>query len=695
MLDAMWSPDLLSGEGGQILDDSIAITKEEDSFWTPGSIGEVEAPEDDMETEANSFNCFLCQENFLLGKGREEAGKGDYRNHLDRVHKVQRNREWIIQNSIRGAAHKNNRYKYRPMGKEIIEDMILNQRGNRKDENEPVSFVEEVIDNIIMDENDGGHVTLSNPIGDQSVPNKEDVIIEEYDGGEVTKYIISNEENKEKSALGKSLAEDNMEDIPLNKCSKGDVIMEEPVKDTVTENKNYHADGPEEATQLESIEEENIEGNILSDCFKLNVAMEKSDQEVIKEKVISNENYSKKPTIGKSIGKNYKEDKSLNKYGSYEEEESDGEIIVKAILTSVIFDSIQFNGDVRKASSTPEVVSKKDDKLSEAQVTIKSKHVPENNSYKVRHCEIKLKNNTRKLSKEFKKHFKEAKGTDIEIKSEEESTCTEISSLRKVSQSSGTEKESASEKNEKKAWYDGNMFTCNDCAFASSSLDKFKKHVKSQHGVNSLAKFSGHFSKTEIQYECQICQSFVYHERKTIQDHVKTHFLTFTDYYRLYGRMTSRKEKTGTNEAENNKKDILKKYNVKTHGDENANFDEENTFQGGKVCDDLDSMNVLQETKKMKLAKCPSVQAKENISFKCNNEDSFEDLYVYACPIEDCHFAINYQGIKGGLAAKHCTDAHSLKPSQVRQGGKKWKKLTIDSQMQLMHQDQGDYTMKV
>ena len=87
-------------------------------------------------------------------------------------------------------------------------------------------------------------------------------------------------------------------------------------------------------------------------------------------------------------------------------------------------------------------------------------------------------------------------------------------------------------------WFDANTYTCNICNLLSSSLDTFKKHVKSVHET-SLAKFSSSYSNTDVWYKCQCCDKEVFHEKNSIKSHVKGHFLSMEQYNKFYERKSS------------------------------------------------------------------------------------------------------------------------------------------------------------
>ena len=103
------------------------------------------------------------------------------------------------------------------------------------------------------------------------------------------------------------------------------------------------------------------------------------------------------------------------------------------------------------------------------------------------------------------------------------------------------EAEEPEEVEDESSWYAGNTFTCVECNYQSKVSSSFEEHVKSQHNL-SLRQFSGRYKVTNLKYICKICEGKVKHDKRSIESHVQSHFLSLAKYGQLYERKKVREK---------------------------------------------------------------------------------------------------------------------------------------------------------
>lgn len=74
---------------------------------------------------------------------------------------------------------------------------------------------------------------------------------------------------------------------------------------------------------------------------------------------------------------------------------------------------------------------------------------------------------------------------------------------------------------------------------------------------------------------------------------------------------------------------------------------------------------------------------------RCSQQSSEEDneVYIYCCPLHNCSFTTDLQGIKTGGGAVHLVSVHKMEPFVFKMKGFKWKKVTLESRMENMFAD--------
>jgi hypothetical protein len=224
-------------------------------------------------------------------------------------------------------------------------------------------------------------------------------------------------------------------------------------------------------------------------------------------------------------------------------------------------------------------------------------------------------------------------------------------------------------------WFDGNRFTCQKCMFTSTSLDSFTEHVKRSHKT-TLAKFSGCYTKTAVQYQCKFCRKEVYHERSVLKEHVETHLLSLDKYAIMYEKKSSRKEVA------------IPKIHKKSP------FFVDHLLPPFQKDPSLATNPAFQPRSKDLSPALRPTQFEENQSpalltlsspppkiLTSPNSTDIVDKFVYVCPFAGCDFQTDLSGMKCGPAAEHGIAGHQVGPWELKNRGLKWKRVLRSKRM--------------
>ena len=116
---------------------------------------------------------------------------------------------------------------------------------------------------------------------------------------------------------------------------------------------------------------------------------------------------------------------------------------------------------------------------------------------------------------------------------------------------------------ESKQWYDGTYYTCNQCAETIYGGLAFKKHMKTDHDLQSkdlmnLVDFSSHHQ--ELAYACLACEKTVNHQFNSIYDHLRrSHSLSIGEYESQFLKKAKKALTTDANnfrDSERNKEQV-------------------------------------------------------------------------------------------------------------------------------------------
>ena len=224
------------------------------------------------------------------------------------------------------------------------------------------------------------------------------------------------------------------------------------------------------------------------------------------------------------------------------------------------------------------------------------------------------------------------------------------------------EAEEPEEVEDESSWYAGTTFTCDECNYQSKVSRSFEDHVKSQHNV-SLRQFSGRYKVTNLKYSCKICEGKVKHDKRSIESHVESHFLSLAKYGQLYERKKVREkvslpatteERVDINTEEGNKDPALNQTD--SPGDKllpDTNKPEsppvESSQETPELCTDEDQLSftiaevnevihsLLSEEAKNVKAPAP---APPPTSLP---EKPSDEVYLYCCPFPGCQYTCNFQ----------------------------------------------------
>ena len=105
-----------------------------------------------------------------------------------------------------------------------------------------------------------------------------------------------------------------------------------------------------------------------------------------------------------------------------------------------------------------------------------------------------------------------------------------------------TEKDCSEEEDSGFEWYAGVTFTCLVCNYQSKVERSLEKHLESQHSCD-IKEPPKKYKVTTVKYPCKICGSKVRHDKRSIESHVQSHFLSFTKYAQLYEQKITEKRK--------------------------------------------------------------------------------------------------------------------------------------------------------
>ena len=231
----------------------------------------------------------------------------------------------------------------------------------------------------------------------------------------------------------------------------------------------------------------------------------------------------------------------------------------------------------------------------------------------------------------------------------------------------------------KKSWYDGNTFSCSYCGHSTSSTLALRQHTKMKHRTSSVGKYT----RTWEQYECLCCSTKILHDKKSLTEHIRTHFLSLSEYYRLYGKAERNKVKGIMRKGLEGQEDDVAHMDidrslVELHQDTSANYD----INVKKINDNLSSVELSSNV---------SNNSKEEGNREKNNQDQIDNhrskeddkSSVYVCPFV-CSFSTDHQGLQQGLAERHCLEEHGLVTQPGSRGWSRWRQLSIETQMETM-----------
>ena len=196
---------------------------------------------------------------------------------------------------------------------------------------------------------------------------------------------------------------------------------------------------------------------------------------------------------------------------------------------------------------------------------------------------------------------------------------------------------------DEKVWYDGKTFNCSKCDFTFSSKQHLSEHNRKEHGTSL-----GQYQRTDVRYVCHCCGNKVYHEKGALQEHLKTHCLTLVEYNRLYGSLRKRikkerKRKKRVTVVYTEASELLldlKEPSVSRSSSTDNIKEEEYGADKKKRTPNSSDKQVLRSNDFRDVKKQVSDTFQNP---KKDNHRKTEELFIYLCPVADCHFAINLQ----------------------------------------------------
>eukprot|EP00092_Neocalanus_flemingeri_P023925 GFUD01025953.1.p1 GENE.GFUD01025953.1~~GFUD01025953.1.p1 ORF type:complete len:498 (+),score=139.47 GFUD01025953.1:51-1544(+) len=227
-------------------------------------------------------------------------------------------------------------------------------------------------------------------------------------------------------------------------------------------------------------------------------------------------------------------------------------------------------------------------------------------------------------------------------------------------------------------WCDGNTFTCNKCMFKSACLSNFSMHVKCHHKT-TLAKFSGCYNKTDVQYQCKCCTKQVYHEKSVVKEHVECHLLSLEKYASLY---EARKSKNKAGSKENCCKTTAEPGQaLAPNSSHPLSCQEEDKSPDSNQSHSKDT--AAPSPPPTAVPAPPPVSSCQTTSSQGleSSVQSVADKFVYICPFPGCDFQTDMQGMKSGPAAEHGIAVHQVSPWEVKKHGLKWKRMSLEKRM--------------
>jgi len=97
----------------------------------------------------------------------------------------------------------------------------------------------------------------------------------------------------------------------------------------------------------------------------------------------------------------------------------------------------------------------------------------------------------------------------------------------------------------------------------------------------------------------------------------------------------------------------------------------------------LGAVDQKEEERKRNGAKTvPSISNGEKKEVQTSSDS--QEVYIYSCPFDKCSFSTDFQGIRLGSGAMHVINVHKMEPFMFKMKGLKWKKLSVEEQMENM-----------
>eukprot|EP00092_Neocalanus_flemingeri_P039257 GFUD01042737.1.p1 GENE.GFUD01042737.1~~GFUD01042737.1.p1 ORF type:complete len:306 (+),score=72.36 GFUD01042737.1:24-920(+) len=192
-------------------------------------------------------------------------------------------------------------------------------------------------------------------------------------------------------------------------------------------------------------------------------------------------------------------------------------------------------------------------------------------------------------------------------------------------------------KKEKKPWYDRSFYICKQCAYESNAVNNIRMHLIQSHKVSpnlckeaNIKEYLSHFE--EPIYSCRVCDNDIKHQELFIKRHINNmHSLSLESYEQKY---------------EN------KVHNFKT------------------ISTKLEPSREQKPPVKYFKPEDPIVKQE----FSSNNPRLTS---VYLCPIPNCNFSTNKEGMRTSKAAVHLKVEHMIRAVDMKPGMYKFNKVKM------------------